>query len=84
MFNGYGGHVNPNTPDSIDYSIYPVVYWNDRDSTFIELTSDAVGRNPALSGWLEPNFFGGTLNRITIGNAFPNIAVFGSDTIVVV
>ncbi|GEM_PF-1286261 len=84
VFNGYGGHVVPNMPDSFDYYIYPVVYWNDRDSTFIELTSDGVGRNPALSGWLEPNLFGGTLNRITIGNAFPNIATLGSDTIVVV
>ncbi len=73
VLNGYGGHVDVG-PDTIDYIIYPVLYWNSTDQQLVEVTDPSVGRNPALSGVLDPNFFGGINSRNAMGNAYPSIA----------
>ena len=73
VFNGYGGHVDVG-PDTIDYIIYPVVYWNSATQQLVEVTDPSIGRNPALSGVLDPNFFGGINSRNAMGCAYPSVA----------
>ncbi|RMI26210.1 MAG: T9SS C-terminal target domain-containing protein [Calditrichaeota bacterium] len=75
-FNAYGGHLD--STGAVDYTVYPVGYWNSRDRQIIEVTNPEVGRNPALSGRLDPHFFGGLMARNAIGNSFPSIAAVDS------
>jgi len=70
VFNGYGFMTDGTSPDSTLYFIFPVVYWNDRDQEFVELTDDIIGRNEALSSELADLRSGNAL-----GNAFPGISV---------
>jgi len=70
VFNGYGFMTDGTSPDSTLYFIFPVVYWNNQDQQFVELTDDNIGRNEYLSSELADLRSGNAL-----GNAFPGIAL---------
>jgi hypothetical protein len=80
VFNGYGFKVKDMNADSTLFFIYPVVYWNDSDQQFIELTDSLVGRNPKFGGATigsktYPNILADGRSGNAIGNAFPAISI---------
>lgn len=89
VFNGYGFKVTNMHPDSTLFFIYPVVYWNDSDQQFIELTDSLVGRNPKFGGGTVggksyPNSLADGRSGNAIGNAFPGISIGPNGVIAVI
>lgn len=76
VFNGYGVKMSDSNPDSVAQFIYPLMYWNDVDQHFIELSSPAISRNTSLS-WLKRPGNG-------LGNAYPSIAVSNDGVLAVI
>ena len=74
VFNGNGFQVAG--PDT--FNIFPVVYWNSQHQQLIELTTDSVARNPAISDTVVDLSV-----WASVGNAWPHIAV-GPDNVVAV
>ncbi|MCP4412061.1 MAG: hypothetical protein GY808_05780, partial [Gammaproteobacteria bacterium] len=84
VFNGYGVMTNGISPDSVDYVVMDVGYWNSNMSSFddvINLADSLHSRNAPVTLYANSNAVGSGNN---MGNAFPAISIGANGVLAVI